>query len=102
MLENTKNLINELKPEYSQLQKIAVIDNAIGKKSVYVYIDTDETGKKFYFADKEKGQFMELPQNEFIQQFECYEQDLEKCNRIKTMGNRRTNRRRHRFIKNLR
>ncbi len=49
---------------------------------MYVYIDSDELGKKFYFADKDKGQFSELSQEEFTQQFECYEKDLTLHNRI--------------------
>ena len=48
---------------------------------MYVYIDSDELGKKFYFADKDKGQFSELSQEEFTQQFECYEEDLKLHNR---------------------
>lgn len=48
---------------------------------LYIYIDSNELGKKFYSADKTKGQFIELPQEDFIRQFECYEKDLKKNKR---------------------
>ena len=44
---------------------------------VYVYLDSKVSGKSFFFADKNKGQFVQLPQEEFINRFECYEKDLE-------------------------
>lgn len=49
---------------------------------LYVYINSNELGNKFYFANKEEGQFVELLQEEFIKQFECYEDDLKKYKRI--------------------
>ena len=49
--------------------------------TLFVYIDSNELGQKFYFADKDKGQFVELPQEEFTKQFECYEEDLKEHNR---------------------
>lgn len=49
---------------------------------LYVYINSDELGKRFYFADKNLGQFIELQQEEFVKQFECYGRDLEQYNRI--------------------
>lgn len=50
---------------------------------LFVYIDSNELGKNFYFADKDKGQFVELPQEEFIKQFECYEEDLKSTNGLR-------------------
>ena len=51
------------------------------RPTLFVYIDSNELGQKFYFADKDEGQFVELPQEEFTKQFECYETDLKKNNR---------------------
>lgn len=48
---------------------------------LFVYIDSNELGKRFYFADKNEGQFLELPQEEFTKRFECYEEDLKKNKR---------------------
>lgn len=45
---------------------------------LYVYVDFPQSGKKFYFADKDIGQFVELSQKEFEARFECYERDMEK------------------------
>lgn len=47
---------------------------------LYVYADLPEVGKRFYFADKETKSFVELPEKEFEQKFECYQKDLEKQN----------------------
>lgn len=47
---------------------------------LYVYIDSPEMGKKFYYADKEQGKFFELSQKEFEEKFECYEQDMKSNN----------------------
>ena len=52
---------------------------------LFVYIDSNELGSKFFFANND-GEFLELPQEEFIKRFECYEEDLKKHNRIQTMG----------------
>lgn len=50
-----------------------------GKRPVlYVYADFPKAGKKFYYADKEKGCFLELSQKEFESRFECYKKDMEK------------------------
>lgn len=48
---------------------------------LFVYIDLENLGEKFYFADKTSRQFIELSKEEFIKQFECYEKDLKKNKR---------------------
>lgn len=60
-----------------------VYDKSDKKKRpiLFVYIDLVELGKRFYFADKELGQFVQLSQDEFTNKFECYETDLKKSNR---------------------
>lgn len=40
---------------------------------LYVYINLPESGKKFFYADKNEKQFIELSQSEFEEKFECYE-----------------------------
>ena len=47
---------------------------------LFVYIDLEEAGEKFYYADKETGQMINLSKEEFIEKFDCYEYDLEKNN----------------------
>lgn len=47
---------------------------------LFVYIESKELGKKFYYANKNEGKFIELPQEEFTEQFECYEEDLQRNN----------------------
>lgn len=49
---------------------------------MFVYIDSNELGQKFYFANK-GGDFLELPQEEFVKKFECYEEDLKRANGIR-------------------
>lgn len=60
-----------------------VYDRKDNKKApvLFVYINSNELGEKFYFADKDKGQFIELSLEEFTKQFECYENDLKEHNR---------------------
>ena len=43
---------------------------------LYVYVDLPQLGKRFYYADKDTAQFVELPQKEFEARFECYEMDM--------------------------
>ena len=47
---------------------------------LYLYVDFQNIGKRFYYADKQEGEFIELPQKEFEEKFECYQMDLEKYN----------------------
>lgn len=49
----------------------------------FVYINFEELGEKFYYADKEKGEFIYISKEEFLEQFECYKADLEKNNGIR-------------------
>ncbi|MBP3831352.1 MAG: hypothetical protein ILA02_03150 [Clostridia bacterium] len=44
---------------------------------MYVYIQSDKLGEKFYYADKQTGTFVYSPKMEFLSQFECYEKDLQ-------------------------
>ena len=53
------------------------------KPIVYTYIDSDEMGRRFYYADKDKGQMIEIAESEFVQRFECYDMDLEKSKGIR-------------------
>lgn len=50
---------------------------------LFVYIDSNELGQKFYFANKDEGQFVGLSQEEFTKQFECYEEDLKNINGLR-------------------
>lgn len=50
------------------------------KPILFVYINSNELGEVFYFANKK--QFIKLTQKEFTNKFECYEEDLKKHNRI--------------------
>ena len=58
-----------------------IVNRVYGKQDkdkrpvMYVYVDLPEEGKVFYFADKEKGEFVELDQKAFEERFECYELD---------------------------
>lgn len=45
---------------------------------LYIYADLPNSDKKFFLADKETGKFIDLPQKEFEERFECYERDMEK------------------------
>lgn len=52
------------------------------KPILFVYIDFgDSLGKRFYFANESKKEFIQLPQEEFVNQFECYDEDLKNSKR---------------------
>ena len=49
---------------------------------LFIYINFGDTlGRRFYFVDESKGEFVQLPQEEFVNQFECYDEDLKSSNR---------------------
>ena len=53
------------------------------KKAVlFLYFDFDDKGKRFYYADKQQGEFIELPQDEFEKKFDCYKVDLKDNKRL--------------------
>ena len=43
----------------------------------------DGIGKKFYYANKEKEEMIEISQEQFEERFECYEADLKEYNGIR-------------------
>jgi len=75
-------LLNNENLQFNKCVTNRVYDRSDSDKRpiLYVYIDSDELGKRFYFADKDKGNMRELSQEEFILRFECYERDIEKAN----------------------
>lgn len=48
------------------------------KPIIYLYINLPETGKHFYAADKDTGNFIRMSEEEFEAKFECYETDIQK------------------------
>lgn len=53
------------------------------KPVVYAYIESNDSEKKFYYADANEKKFIELHPKEFTEQFECYEADLERANGVR-------------------
>lgn len=57
-----------------------------GKRPVqYVYIDSKEAGRLFYYADKEG--FIAIEQEKFEEKFNCYDEDLKRNNGKKPWEN---------------
>ena len=102
-IDGQLKLIQKVCPEFAQCQnstmqmlrtisfnnhnlkfKKCVIDRVYEKEDkskapvMFVYFDSAKFRKKFYYADKEQGQFIEIPSKEFEKRFECYDRDLEK------------------------
>lgn len=50
---------------------------------MYVYVESEELGRRFYYADKDKSKMIGLPEEEFVKRFECYDMDLEKSNGVR-------------------
>ncbi len=78
-------LLKQKNMQFNKCVVNRVYDKSDEEKKVvlYVYVDSEELGKRFYVADKEKNKFVELPQEEFTRQFECYDQDLKKMNGVR-------------------
>ena len=53
------------------------------KPVLYVYINSDELGKKFYYGKKETSEMIEISQEDFEKNFRCYDKDLEKSKGIR-------------------
>ncbi|MCR5146585.1 MAG: hypothetical protein K6B70_04495 [Clostridia bacterium] len=49
---------------------------------LFAYFDLGDKGKRFYYADKEKADFIRLSQENFEKRFDCYESDLEDGKRL--------------------
>lgn len=60
------------------VSRVYARDDSSKRPVLYVYADLPETGKKFYFVDAQRVEFIETTQKEFEAKFECYEKDLEK------------------------
>ena len=75
-------LLNNENLKFNRCVVNRVYDRSDNKKRpiIFVYIDSNELGQKFYYANKD-GDFIELPKEEFIEKFECYEEDLKKYKR---------------------
>lgn len=74
------NILNQENLKFNKcvVNRVYSRDDENKRPILYVYVDLPESGKKFYFADKDTKQFIELPQKEFESRFECYEMDMEK------------------------
>jgi len=55
-------------------------DDKSKRPVLYVYADIPSASKKFYIADKNTEAFLEMPQEQFEEKFECYDMDMEKNN----------------------
>ena len=77
-------LLNNANFKFKQCVVNRVYDKADQEKKpvIFVYIELDKLGEKFYYADKEKRKFIEITQEEFTKQFECYQEDLKRNERI--------------------
>ena len=78
-------LLNDENLQFNRCVVNRVYDRTDETRSpfMYVYVDSNELGKRFYFADKEKEQFVELSPEEFTKRFECYDRDLKKAKGIR-------------------
>ena len=79
------NLLNDENLQFDKCVVERVFDKQDQEKRpvMYVYIESEELGRKFYYADKDKGQMIGLSEAEFIQRYECYDMDLEKSNGVR-------------------
>lgn len=76
---NNKNL----KYDRCVIDRVFEREDKAKRPVLYVYIESEELGKQFYFADKSEKQFIPMTQEEFEERFECYELDLRESNGVR-------------------
>lgn len=78
IIKNSTFLVFNYSLEFNKCVVSRVYDRAdIEKRPIlFVYIDSNKLGKKFYYACKNEEMFVELSPEQFMEQFECYEYDL--------------------------
>lgn len=86
----TTSILSKILLNHQNLNFNECVVNRVYNKSdeekrpvLFVYINSNELGEKFYFANKNICQFVELPKDEFTKHFECYEEDKKRNNGLK-------------------
>lgn len=79
------NLLGDSNLQFKKCVVKRVYDrNDKAKKAVlYVYVDLENIGERFYFGDKSTGQMVQISKKDFEEKFECYDTDLKKENGIR-------------------
>lgn len=74
---------NNEKFDFQRCIASRVYDRADAQKDavLYLYMELQGVGKQFFYADKQSGEFVQMPQDEFERKFECYEVDLKENKR---------------------
>ena len=90
ILENI--LLNDESLNYSRCVINRVYNRADKSKRpvLFVYFKFNEIGEIFYYADKAQGAFIELPKEQFLEQFEAYETDIKNNNGIRPWEEKKT------------
>ena len=70
--------------DYKRCIASRVYDKSDAKKKsvMFLYFDLEDKGKRFYYADKNQGKFVQLPKEEFEEKFDCYETDMKDNKRL--------------------
>lgn len=80
----TVSILSNLLDANMDMENWCSVDRVYDKKDkekkpiLYVYFDSLDTGKIFYYADKDTQRFEQLSIEEFEDRFECYDMDLGK------------------------
>jgi hypothetical protein len=77
-----ESLINENNLDFNKCVVNRVYNKRDEEKKpvVYMYVDLPNFGKKFYYADEERKQFVKISRKGFEERFECYKKDMQKQN----------------------
>ena len=79
------NILNHPEMNFEKLVVNRVYNKNDERKtpSVYVYCDIGNEQNVFYVAEPGTGEFIKLSKQNFIENYECYEKDLEKTEGIR-------------------
>lgn len=83
ILESVSLANENLQFDRAVVNRVYEREDGAKRPVLYVYVESEELGKRFYFADKNERRFAELSQEEFEKRFECYDLDLQASNGVR-------------------
>ena len=75
------NFLKDVEMERCVVTRVYDKEDIKKDPKICVYVELDEEENIFYYSDKNEGKFIEMPEEEFKEKFDCYEEDLTKGKR---------------------
>ena len=72
----SRNFLKNVEMERCVVTRVYDKEDTQKDPKICVYAELDEEENIFYYSDKDEGKFIEIPEKEFKEKFECYQIDL--------------------------